>query len=449
VEARFVDEPYSARWLATIASRSPMMVYLTGIMIDRDGGVIAGGGFVDRIVIGRVTKLEGSGGMSGYVARFSPSDGLLAWAHRFGSTGSDVVYGFRPSTTDDIIALFRYSGYARGWQLGNVWLPGSTGGAIAQLSRDTGAVVSAQRLPGYYPEEAKEQDGRLLVVAHQADGNRMSSGRLPLTLLSLDKAGNVLWERQLDWSMEPDDLLVKETKIVIAGSLETEAGGRQIVVRALSTEDGSERWTATAATAPSLAGLGAGSVRKLALTSDGDIIVGGVFEGQLELDGMAVESAGGTDIFLARLGGDDGQCRWLRQIGGRGDEVVLDLASGARGFFLLGATTEAFEHEGIELGGGQMSRVSAGVGESSFLIEFGRDGKGAITILANVGMRQGRIAVDPWGNLILVAAFHSREGLRWTTEILGTDVPTAGEISILKLQPNSPVQDELRSPPRN
>ncbi len=62
----------------------------------------------------------------------------------------------------------------------------------------------------------------------------------------------------------------------------------------------------------------------VATSETGDVVVSGSFAGTLTLDGTVVTSAGGTDVFVARLD-SDGNVERAVALGGSGDETVTSL----------------------------------------------------------------------------------------------------------------------------
>lgn len=74
---------------------------------------------------------------------------------------------------------------------------------------------------------------------------------------------------------------------------------------------------------------------------DGDQYVTGSFSGTLQFAGTTLVSAGGLDIFLAKLG-RSGKLLWIAQSGGVGDDSGLDLAlDGTGNIYLTGGFTDA------------------------------------------------------------------------------------------------------------
>src|SRR5689334_5809431 len=79
-----------------------------------------------------------------------------------------------------------------------------------------------------------------------------------------------------------------------------------------------------------LGGDGNETVRELALTPDGAIVIAGQFEGELLLGSETLISAGETDAFVAVLE-PNGEVRWADRVGGPGYDAAGGLAVSAAG----------------------------------------------------------------------------------------------------------------------
>ncbi len=90
----------------------------------------------------------------------------------------------------------------------------------------------------------------------------------------------------------------------------------------------------------------------VAPTADGDLLVAGRFEETVDFGGGPLVSAGGRDIYLARLDGF-GDHIWSRRYGGPDEDLAYDLAydPAGGGFVLHGAFTGDVTFEGVEVRG--------------------------------------------------------------------------------------------------
>lgn len=119
----------------------------------------------------------------------------------------------------------------------------------------------------------------------------------------------------------------------IAGRALPSGGGRDGVILGASAASGAVSWIRT------FGGSGDAHVTSVVALDNGDVIAGGWFTGQLELDG-ATYTAAGTGSFLVRLVGSDGSFLWSRsitqgphqgiaQVGGLDDGGVIACGAGA------------------------------------------------------------------------------------------------------------------------
>jgi hypothetical protein len=145
-------------------------------------------------------------------------------------------------------------------------------------------------------------------------------------------------------------------------------GSSGCFVAKLRGEDGQTQWVRR------LGGTGTAACRSVALNRAGDVYVTGRFEGEMDLGFGPRGSAGGNDLFLAKLSGRDGSPQWARTFGGSGDDIGRDVAVTASGTVLLtGHFSMAVEPSvgAVEFGAGRLT--SAGDSDA-FLAAFSGDG---------------------------------------------------------------------------
>jgi hypothetical protein len=94
----------------------------------------------------------------------------------------------------------------------------------------------------------------------------------------------------------------------------------------------------------------------LAFAPGGDIVVAGDFEGTLDVDaGASLSSGAQTDAFVVKLNGDTGALLWSKQLGGPGDQRCWDVHVGADAVLsLTGEFSDAIDLGGgpLESAGG-------------------------------------------------------------------------------------------------
>jgi hypothetical protein len=91
--------------------------------------------------------------------------------------------------------------------------------------------------------------------------------------------------------------------------------------------------------------------------SAGDVVVAGHFQERMTVgDGAELAGAADEDIYLARLGGEDGAIAWLGGLGGPEGQRLQALAVSGTDLFLAGRSDADFEllNCPVEAGGGQL-----------------------------------------------------------------------------------------------
>jgi hypothetical protein len=99
----------------------------------------------------------------------------------------------------------------------------------------------------------------------------------------------------------------------------------------------------------------------LAMDEDGDLAMGGYFDGTVDFGGGPFGSAGRPDIFVAKYGAD-GAHLWSKHFGSSGDDIAYGLATDGSGNVIF---TGEF-HDTIDFGGGPL----VATGSSMFLVKY-------------------------------------------------------------------------------
>lgn len=107
------------------------------------------------------------------------------------------------------------------------------------------------------------------------------------------------------------------------------AGARDIFVAKLAGESGEVLWAKAFGTKQSDQGMG------IAIARDGQALVTGFFLGDLQVGGAKLRGNGNRDVLVTKLAASDGHPLWARNFGGADDDQGLDVASDAAGEILL------------------------------------------------------------------------------------------------------------------
>jgi hypothetical protein len=142
--------------------------------------------------------------------------------------------------------------------------------------------------------------------------------------------------------------------VIIAGSFEgtvdfgggglTSSGMRDVFVAKYSAT-GQHLWSKRFGSTGDEVGYG------LAVDSAGDVVLSGKFQGSVSFGGTALTSAGGDDIFLAKLSGANGAHSWSKSFGSTSGDVSLGVAvDGSKNVVMTGYFTGS-----VNFGGGILS----------------------------------------------------------------------------------------------
>jgi hypothetical protein len=180
----------------------------------------------------------------------------------------------------------------------------------------------------------------------------------------------------------------------------TSAGSRDaFVVKTL--EDGTPLWSKRFGGAYDDFGQG------IAVDDSGNVFVTGKFQASADLGG-GLTSAGGYDIFLAKLRGSDGAVLWAKRFGGTGADEAAALALDSNGDVVI--TGQFFGT--VDFGGGSVTNASSYV--QAFVAKYsGADGAhlwskrlGKLLATAPTSVGSGRgVSVDPSNNVVIAGYF--------------------------------------------
>jgi hypothetical protein len=346
--------------------------YVYAALALADNGDVLVGGFTSSTNLpgtpGGAQPAYGGGPWDGFVARLSGDLRALLQSAYLGGNDSDAIYTLALAANGDVLVG------------GNSWstdLPGIPGGAqpiygggsdgfVARLSGDLTALQQSTYLGGSYEERiyalALADDGDVLVggTTHSSDLPGTTGGAQQTYGGARDGfvarlSGDLTTRRQStylggsNWD-EIDALALADNGDVLVGgwtqssNLPGAAGGAQQTFGGL--RDGFVALLAGDLTvlqqSTYLGGNSEDYVRTLALTDNGDVLVGGN-SWSTNLPGTAggaqTSNHGGYDGIVARLSGDLTDLRQSTYLGGSGEELIWTLALAANGDVLVGGYT--------------------------------------------------------------------------------------------------------------
>jgi outer membrane protein assembly factor BamB len=177
-------------------------------------------------------------------------------------------------------------------------------------------------------------------------GQVASAGARDMFVAKLGPAGNTLWNRrfgdqseQLGTSVAVDPgggalaAGVFMGAVDLGGETLTSAGSLDGFVVKLSADTGSRLWS------KQLSGPADERVDSVAVYPNGDVLIAGSFmSASVEVGGEPLTSAGGADIFMARLAGGTGDVLWATRFGDSESQIATCAAVDASGSALLAGT---------------------------------------------------------------------------------------------------------------
>jgi hypothetical protein len=328
-----------------------------------DGSAIVTGRFTEAASFGDVT-LTGPSSSNLYVARVDPS-GEWAWA-----TGADGGSGFGHS----ISALPDGSAIVAGQFSGTLTLgatelvsAGEDDVFVARISA-SGAWIWATRAGSAASDAAygvaSSSDGSAIVVGYFSDSATFgdvtvtSVGNHDVFVAKVGPTGSWVWAASAGasgWETALAVSTLSDGSAIVTGSLSGTAtfGGTTVTVAGSSaafvariSASGSWLW-ATGAD-------GAVAGRAVASSSDGSAVIAGQFYNPATFGGTTLTSAGGSDLFVAKVDAN-GDWAWATGTGSTGFDLANGVAAAADG-----STIVVGQFEGTVAFGGTSLTTNAG-----------------------------------------------------------------------------------------
>jgi hypothetical protein len=240
--------------------------------IDGSGNLVIGAQFTGALDFNPNTILMSAGGYDIAVAKFDPN-GALLWAQRYGDASNQVLTDLAIDKNDNI-ALAGYFG-------------GTVQFGVLSLTSAGGNDILVAKL---------KKDGTTLWAKSFGDASAQTAQSV-----DVDGSGDVFVAGEIAGS------------VTINGQTVTSAGGNDAFVAKLGSLLGTVLWAQRFGDASNQTAYG------IATTSQGDIMLGGVYTGTIDLGGGTLTSAGGNDVFLGKIKGD-GTFVTASSIGGAGSD---------------------------------------------------------------------------------------------------------------------------------
>ncbi|WP_437746083.1 SBBP repeat-containing protein [Sorangium sp. So ce302] len=408
------------------------------------GVVMVGAAALGAAVLGCAPELSlstpaGAGGEGGGGAR--PSGGEVQWARALGGDGERA--GASVAVADDrTAALLGRLTKAEDVALDDesVTPIGEENVFWARLSASDGSGLGLKRFGAFDPQtvNALVPDGNEgLLVAGEFSGTlefggepRTSAGGRDGYVARLDAEGQELWLQPLGGIGFQAATSVAATamgRLVVAGRF---SGALHVGEDRLESAGGSDVFLASFDDngAPLWSErFGDGfdqQARAVAMDERGNAIVIGDFAGTLDLGGDPLESAGDFDVFVASFDAL-GEHRWSKRFGDAGPQRAKAVAVDGAGNVIVGGEFGAT----IDLGGGPRA---AGEHQAVFVAKLDSTGEHIYSrVIGEDGASLGQLLVDGAGDVVVAGGF------RGDTTLADGSVTSAGDddVFVAKLDP--------------
>jgi hypothetical protein len=337
--------------------------------------------------------------------------GVVPWARRFGSTGSEGGRAVAADANGNLLVTGYFNGTVSFG--GSPLVSAGDNDVFVAKYTAAGAHLWSRRFGGTGDDQVRgiavDGSGNPVVIgefsgtANFGAGPLASAGLNDIFLVGLRGIdGGHRWSKRLGSS--GDDLgyavAVDGLDVVVTGSFQGTVdfgGGARSstydlydLFVAKYTAEGQHLWSRA------IWGSSREYGRGVAIDGTGDVVVTGHFTGLIDFGGGRLTSNGLADIFVAKLAGDDGAHVWSKGFGTDYDDVGKAVAVDGNGNVVLTGYSRSY----VDLGGGPLGK--AGI----FLAKYTAGGQHQWSWGFGGGTNEGRgVAVDASGNVVVTGPF--------------------------------------------
>jgi hypothetical protein len=322
------------------------------VAVDLASNVIVAGSLYGTADFGG-GPLTSAGQSDAFIAKLD-TDGNHVWSKVFGGTKAEVALDVATDATGDVVVLGSFAG------------PIDLGGGLLPSSGGLDMFVAKLDPQGQHIWSKRFGSGQTLAAARA----------------TLDPAGDILVTGYFYGAVD------------LGGGVLTSVGGADLFIVKLDP-DGNYIWSTR------FGGVGDQYGNDIATAADGSLIVAGSFGGTIDFGGGVLTSAGGTDIFVAKL--DPGGTHiWSKRFGDSADgQGASSLAVDASGGVFLGGSLN-----GVVDFGGPLPLTATGNGDA-YVVKLDAGGGHVWSKRFGNGANQlvTSIAIDSPGNVSMVGSF--------------------------------------------
>jgi hypothetical protein len=339
----------------------------SAIASDEDGNVLVGGVFAGTVSLdGDV--MQSAGATDALVWKLDGA-GHSLWSKRFGDASAQSVVTLTTNDAGDVFlgGFFQGSVNFGGGPLTSV---GTTNIFVAKLDPD-GNYLWGKRFGSAAGQEiyamTTDPSGNLIVVGafygtiDFGGGPLTSAGGNDLFVVEFDDAGNHLWSRRYGGigSQYASAVVADASGVTLTGTME---GSIDFGGNLMTSAGGTDVFVARLDSdgnhiwSERFGGTAYDRGEGIGVDATGDAVVTGSFGGTVDFGGGPLSSVGATDIFLVRLDAA-GNHVWSERFGDTDDQTGESLAIDASGNIVIAGYLEGT----VDFGGGPLT--SAGLGD--------------------------------------------------------------------------------------
>lgn len=318
--------------------------------VDMNGNVIVGGTFSGTMTVG-AQQLTSAGGTDGFIAQFD-TNGNLKWAQSLGDAADQSVTGVASDASGNVFVTGVFAGTLNLGGMGGATYTANGKDTFVMKLGGSGAYFWSKRI-GVSGDQistsiAVNSVGEVAVAGHYTGdlicvfGCVASLGAQDLFVFKYDTNGAQKFYKtfgdasdqvlsDIEWT-DADELLLtgymKGSAVDFGGGMPLGSAGGYDIFAVKLTTTGTHVWSKRFGDPLDQKGV--------AITSDkaGNVVLGGSFLGSVNFGALDIQSAGQSDLFIAKLG-PDGSYMWASGYGDPADQSFSDLtADGAGNIFL-------------------------------------------------------------------------------------------------------------------
>ena len=331
-----------------------------GIDIDSNGSVVVTGYFKGTVSFSGQSFTSAAGTDDAFIAKYSAS-GVLQWVRQLTDTAGTRGLGIAVDSHDNVVVSGFYQNPDE-----IILVKFSPTGGLQWIKQFAGAGLIEGR------DIVVDSNDNIIMTGSFSGSMDFGGGVLSTTpiwrsdlfIAKFTSSGVHIWsnnfggdnpETASSIAVDPgtDEIVVtgysSSKTIDLGGSiLDSYGNGNNDIFIAKYAPNGTHRWSKI------IGGIGGDYGKSVAIDDNGDVVLGGYFEGSVDFGGGSLTSAGSFDIYLVKYSAA-GQHIWSQRQGGTVTDLLNNIAISP-----IGEISVVGQYNGVtDLGGGPMSSAGS------------------------------------------------------------------------------------------